>query len=47
VVSTLSTTELVPLVVVAVELAALITFLVLFLVGRRQLTATRHELERI
>jgi class 3 adenylate cyclase len=45
--SLLSTTELVLLVVVAVELAALITFLVLFLVGRRQLSAARRELERI
>jgi adenylate cyclase len=33
--------------VAVVELAALITFLVLFIVVRRQLTAARHELERV
>jgi adenylate cyclase len=47
VVPTLSTIELVLLAVAVVELAALITFLVLFIVSRRQLTAARHELERI
>jgi adenylate cyclase len=45
--STLSTAELVLLAVVVVELAALITFLVLFLVGRRQLGAAKQELELV
>jgi adenylate cyclase len=45
--STLSTAELVLLAVVVVELAALITFLVLFIVSRRQLGAARHELELV
>jgi adenylate cyclase len=45
--STLSTAELVLLAVVVVELAALITFLVLFIVSRRQLGAARQELELV
>jgi adenylate cyclase len=45
--STLTTAELVLLVVAAVELAALITFLVLFIVSRRQLSTARSELERL
>jgi adenylate cyclase len=45
--STLSTAELVLSAVVVVELAALITFLVLFLVGRRQLGAAKQELELV
>jgi class 3 adenylate cyclase len=46
-VPTPSTAELILFAVVAVELAGLVTFLVLFIVSRRRLTATRDELERI
>lgn len=44
---TLSTAELVLSVLVAVLSAALITFVVLFIVSRRQLTGTRRELEQL
>jgi adenylate cyclase len=44
---TLSTAELVLSVLVAVLSAALITFVVLFIVSRRQLTGTRRELEEL
>lgn len=46
-VPTLSTTDIVLLAVAVLALAGLITFLVLFVVSRRQLAEARQELERL
>ncbi|CAN5401630.1 hypothetical protein BH09ACT8_BH09ACT8_46350 [soil metagenome] len=44
---TFSTAEMAPCVIVVLASAALITFLVLFVVSRRQLSGARRELEQL